>query len=706
LLNFFKSKADEAGNPLPAFKVVQDMTFEQYRDLVSHMPSPEQIRTDIDFSVITKGMRSYIGQNGIDKAWEAMSRQTDAIFRQPAVFATYMGLRKEYRSFEKGLADQYYVKLKEAMPNGSEARMRLRANKMADEFYTNIALQDSMNNVMKYADNPEVRSIVVDNYKNLGRFYRATEDFARRMYRLVKEKGFSATYRMRLMTTGLAAWGFVHTDDNDKSYVVMPMDDAFYHAVDTTLRTLSRDKLSVNQPLFNDITFKLSAGNPSFQDDAAVPYLSGPLASLSIMGVKALMGNFDATKGMAEDLDNGLLGNIGDNVTLRNAVVPRSIQLVWNMLSPSEQERQLTTATMQAIAYNQANGYGINPVNYQRPDGTVDEVAFERDKAQYLKDVQISAHNILWLRNVLGLLSPVSPTLQDSKDLPNYLKEVGVTSMKSSFFDVLDDVERMYPDADSHYELALGMWTGENRGKLAYMPSRNNADISVAMSYSYGMQDWILKHSNLVDEYGAAAIIFAPNTGEFSPGVYNWARAAGFLESADVSDYLDEVIMQDTMNAYFDLNDQETEALNGVASPDSRRMILDKFQEQRRNMMLAVPYLAERLQNMANNEVKAQFINNVYSIANMPDAEISSVTRDNINKAYDIYNNFITIVDSPEIKNANNSPEIKRNLKQNALDELNQLASEDQSGIVKQLIRIAFKGLMNAKSRDAQNTIR
>jgi tRNA A37 N6-isopentenylltransferase MiaA len=123
-------------------------------------------------------------------------------------------------------------------------------------------------------------------------------------------------------------------------------------------------------------------------------------------------------------------------------------------------------------------------------------------------------------------------------------------------------------------------------------------------------------------------------------------------------------------------------------------------------MMIAVPYLAERLQNMANNEVKAQFINNVYSIANMPDAEISSVTRDNINKAYDIYNNFITIVDSPEIKNANNSPEIKRNLKQNALDELNQLASEDQSGIVKQLIRIAFKGLMNAKSRDAQNTIR
>lgn len=703
LLDYFKSKADEAGNPMPAFRVVQEMDFDTYRNLTSHIPKPEQIRTDIDFSKLTKNMIQQIAENGVDGMWNSMTRITDGFFRQPAVRAIYLALRDEYRPFQKELSNQYFRGMSEKIPT---ARRRKMADELAEKVYATQAAEDAMHTVLKYADNPEVRSIFIDNYRNLGRFTRATEDFGRRMYRLVREHGLSATYRMKLMTTGLSAAGFVHTDDNDKSYVILPMDDALFHAVDTTLRTLSRDKLSVNQPLFNDVTFKLSAGNPSFQDDAGVPYLSGPLAALSVLGIKSIMGNFDATKGMAEDLDNALLGNIGDNVTVRSAVVPRSIQLLFNLMNPDEKSRQMTTATMQAIAYNQANGYGINPVNYVNADGTVDNVRFERDKAQYLKDVQITAHNILWLRSFLGLLSPIAPTLQDSKQLPDYMKEVGMTSMKSSFFDVLDDVERMYPDAKDPYELALGMWTGDNRGKLAYLPSRNNSDVSVVMSYSYAMQDWLLKHNDLVDEYGSAAVIFAPNTGEFSPGVYNWARAAELIESKDVGDYLDEVLMQDTINAYFDLDDQETAELQNVVSADVRRQIINRYTELKQNMTLSVPYLAERLQNMADNEAKAQFLNNVYSIANMSDVDIPTDTRNNVNEAYDIYNNFITSVERPEIKNAENSAAIKRFIKQDALDQLDALAERDQSGIVKQLIRVAFKGLMNAKSRDAQNTIR
>ena len=38
--------------------------------------------------------------------------------------------------------------------------------------------------------------------------------------------------------------------------------------------------------------------------------------------------------------------------------------------------------------------------------------------------------------------------------------------------------------------------------------------------------------------------------------------------------------------------------------------------------------------------------------------------------------------------------------------DLQELADQDQSGIVKELIRNSFKGLMNAKVHDAQNTIK
>jgi hypothetical protein len=38
--------------------------------------------------------------------------------------------------------------------------------------------------------------------------------------------------------------------------------------------------------------------------------------------------------------------------------------------------------------------------------------------------------------------------------------------------------------------------------------------------------------------------------------------------------------------------------------------------------------------------------------------------------------------------------------------ELLELSKQDESGAVKELIRNSLRGLMNAKSRDAQNTIK
>ncbi len=714
-VTYMKSQVTEKGLPIPPFKIAADLDFDTYKKLVGENTA-DIIRTPIDFGPPSTNLAAWATRYGMDKIFSAMTRTTDDLFRQPVVHAHYFMYRKQYEPLQATYQSQLAEGIKAAaiaegkqLDDAAIAKIDKRSATIAQRYFTEHAMEDAVHHTLKFSDNPDVRTIFSHNVRTVGRFYRAVEDFHRRMYRMVSEHGIDMVYRARLMNQGLSAVGSVHQDDNGEKYIVLPMDESVFHAVDSVLSLYPGWKGSgVNQPLFNDITFKFSAGNPSFQDDAGVPYLSGPMASLSVMGVQAFMNKFSFTKEAAADVDNALLGNLGDNMDLKKAVVPRSLSLMWGLMSYDEQNQQEVSATMQAIAYNQANGYGIYPEDYVKVNAAGEEVmdqdAYLKALSQYQKDTQITAHNVLWLRNILGLISPITPQLQDSKDLPDYLKDIGITSMKSSFFDVLDDVERMYPAAQDPYELTLAVWAGKNRGKLAYIPGRNEKN--VVMSYTEPMQDWLLKNQRAVDMYGSAAVMFAPRMGEFSPGVYNWAKAADLINLKPVEEYLEEVVLQDAINTYFDLDDEENANLQGVANPSTRRQIMAVTTEKKRIMQIQIPMLGERLRNMADNEEKTKFLNNVYQVANDPEVTIDQSTRDSVNNAYSVYEKFLYEINLEQVRQASNSSEIKRTLKTQAMLDLQELSDQDQSGIVKELIRNSFKGLMNAKVHDAQNTIK
>jgi hypothetical protein len=708
-IDYFKTQANPDGSPMPPYLVASELSFEKYRELVGDFTQKDLIRTPLDFGPKTAKAEVWIRKYGLDKMFSAMTRTTDDLFRQPVVHAHYFMYRKQYQNLESGYSDQIFKSLEDDALSKNKPfdaeKMRERANHMAGRFFTEHAMEDAVHHTLKYSDNPEIRSVFAVNVRTVGRFYRAVEDFHRRMYRLVGEHGLDAVYRSRLMQQGLASLGTMHKDEDGELYLVMPMDDAVFHAVDSALSQFPGWKGSgVNQPLFNDVTFKLSAGNPSFQDDAGVPYLSGPVASLSVMPIKAFLGMFDGSRDLSEDIDNYLLGNIGDNVTLKTAVVPRSLQLAYSLMANDEKDQHEVSAAMQAISYYQANGMGVYPEDYINPDGTKDEARYLQDLRQYQEDVQLTAHNVMVLRNFLGLVSPISPQLRDTKDLPSYLKDVGITSMSSSFYDTLDEVERFYPAADDHYELALAVWTGKNRGKLAYIPSRNEQ--SVVATYSKDMQSWVLDNSDAVEKYGAAAVMFAPKVGDFSPGVYNWAKGAELINQKDIKEYLDEVTMQDSINKYFELDDEETNQIKGTPLPDDRRSIIMRFEERKRLMKISTPMLESRVSNMADNEEKTRFLNNVYLAANDQSIDIAPETRKAVNDAYDIYNNFLSEIERDQVRLASNSAAMKRHYKEQAMIQLLELSKQDESGAVKELIRNSLRGLMNAKSRDAENTIK
>ena len=506
------------------------------------------------------------------------------------------------------------------------------------------------------------------------------------------------------MNQGFDAAGDIHTDDDGQKYMVLPMDDVIYSAVDTTLRTLTNDQASINQPLFNDITFNLTAGNPAFQTDAGMPYLSGPMGSLSVIAGKALLGKFTPAKNFSEDLDNILLGDMGDNPEVTKALTPKFARNVWAMLNADERSAQEISALSQAISYNQANGIGINPEDkkYQNPDGTVNEALLNEDKTNYLKNLRISSHNIIVTRALLGMILPFSVQTKNTKDLPDYLLDSGITSMQESFYEVLDQIKDKYPDANDHYEMALATWLGENPGKLAYIVSKKSKEIQPIVNYSKEMQDWTITNQSAVDEYGAGALLFAPRVGEFSPGVWQWATAAGIAKNTDIDAYYDKVSMQEYVNAYYDLNEAEEKELK--ATPLSfiaeRRSITEKYKKERSLIKLSVPGLQYHIENTDNLEAY-NFANNAYNYVSSPEADVPKELKEGITKAYNLYLNFMATANGIDSLNAANGTELKRAAKQEAIDGIQELIKSDSTKTIEQYYNYGLKKLINAKTRDA-----
>jgi hypothetical protein len=681
-------------------KFIRDLDIDTFDDLIKNNRVKGDVYTDIQIGVPSSNVEDWLTKYG-DMAFEAMDRQINDIFRQPVTLQHYALFRKQYRVFEQQYAKK---RASELVANGMKPDSAEKlANKEASRIYAEAAMNDAGNHVMKFSDNPGNRTIFAYNMRTVGRFYRAVEDFHRRMYRLVREYPLQTIYRLRLMSTGIESIGAVHQDADGHSYIVMPMDDVMFSAVDNTLRALTNNKLGINQPLFNDFTLKLSAGNPSFQDDAGMPYLSGPMGSLSVMGLKSIVGIIPGVNKFEESVDDMLLGTMGDNPTF-SKLVPTPVRNLWSILNVDEKSQQEVTALQQAIAYNQANGVGIYPEDYTDENGVLDKAAFEAARVEYLDNLRISAHNVIVMRTMLNLVSPISTQMKETKDVPDYLKEVGEISLVQSFYEILNQMERLYPDASDHYELALATWTGQNPGKLAYLPSRTEKGAGVLLDYTKSMQNWMIDNKTAVEKYGPAVVAFAPHSGEFNSGVYNWARAAGFVANKDIDAYMKEVIGQENENAYWDLNDKEKQELYQTTDAAYRQSIINKYKELRNALELADPYLTEKISTI-NNEKKSEFAMSMFVAAQDTSINIPANVREDVATLQQLWEEFDAYCTSIDDQKLDDGANIKRRAKMDLIANVEEISRTDHTGIISNIYRTGLKGLINARSQSTRSVV-
>jgi len=637
-----------------------------------------------------------------NQAMEAMDAQVTGIFRQPAIMITYAQLRKKYAALEREFAEQQYKKLGglwEAPGAPKNASAWEFAQQSAQKRFTEIATREAADTVLKYADNPTIRSNFAFSARTVGRYYRATEDFYRRIYRM-KDVAPRVLYRMRLASIGLDASGAIHQDQNGEPYVVMPMDNIIFKATDGTIRALTGNT-GYSQPAFSEFTLKLRMMNPSFSQDAGLPTLSGPVAGLGVVAVMNILGTVpgripflgdtldEPAKQFAQGIDTFALGNIGDNITIACATVPIGLQRMWAIINNDEKNRQEVTAAQQAMAYNAAHGLFLDA------NSTAEE------KAAYLKNVRISAHNVLVLRNFLGLIAPVAPSILETKGVPDYIKDTGITSLRSEFFDILNGISIANKgDVQDPYELALATFTGKYPGKLIYTVSRDDKQTRVLIKNTDQLKSWGIQNQDMIKQYGEAAYIFAPQVGEFNASTYNYIQSAGLVKSKSLEKYYDDLLVAEDKQRYYDIARLEKEQLSSMSDPVARSNVIAAATAARNALKSANPLLTPALIGQGNNIGSEQvMMENVEQIISSPNTNVDSDTRKRMYLAIKMMREFIAFATNPELKNVSNATDIKKERKLQIEADLRELMLGNM--YLSEANRAIFKSILNFYSRDS-----
>jgi len=695
----------------------QSIDFDDFADATKGFQPKGRMYTTTEFLDVE-------GVVDVESAWakygnnmmNIMDNQVTGLLRQPALWVTYIKIRDNYKTLENQEIDklmkvrlddlktnnikptdikykkkQLYLPVPSRGPAGGkvsvtfEQDIRDEVVDLVQKKYTEIALSQAADTVLRFVDNPNVRTNFAISVRNVGRFYRATEDFWRRVYRL-RDVAPRTLYRMRLTHTGIDAYGDLHEDANGDPYLVMPMDDAIFKTVESVTRIFS-GTTGFKQPLFNDFTLKLKLANPSFDDQSGVPTLSGPIAALSILGMKNIL-NIAGFKKTAEEIDNYALGGIGENMNFVKAVVPGPLQRLYALLPKSEKDRQEATAAMQAIAFNAARG------NIPNANATAEE------KYEYLRNIRISAHNILVMRSVLGLISPIAPTLQESKDVPDYLKNAGITSVRAEFFDYVNAITKKYGgDVQNPYDMAVASFVGQNPGRLVYTVSRDEKQTNVLIAKTKEMKNWYLDNKSLVDKYGEAAFIFAPKTGDFDASSYAWLEAADFIKNKDLDKYYLDVMTAQDKRTYYDIARREKEDLEKTVSPSARKAIIVNSTAERQSMKAANPFL-DAIITGGGFEIASETImfEALEQMVQDTSFNIPEASRSKIAIAISQIRNFIQISQDPRLKDTSNFADTKRQRKA----EIEALIADLLEGdlIVKEANRAVFQTILDYYSRD------
>lgn len=579
-----------------------------------------------------------------DRGFQIADRQVATLTREPVFNGYYLHYRRSMSAFE----DAYVQKL---VKNGVSEPV---AKATAAERYTFISNELAMNRTLGFVDNPNVRSNAAYGMRNFARYYRANEDFYRRALRATTPE---TLVRLRMTAEGLDDAGFIHEDENGDKYFFFPVDEITYNMYAPVIRAMTGTDPMRIMPL--TLTGKIKMLTPSLDPESSLPTFSGPLMALSYNMLKPLL-----PAEFRNQTERVMFGPYAENRSLAEAITPSVMRKAIDIYQATFDKgisAQVQSAAMKSAAYYTSMGMA--------PDAT----SSAAERAMFSYNVQSTARNIVAIRNLLGIFSPVSPGIATSNDVPKELFDEGVTSFKAEFNNL---VEAEYKKGGKNpYERALRKWTKVNPGKLVYTVSETETDKVTSIQKTKQAVKWMQQNAELVKTHPEASLFLIPQTPGFDMTAYAYLKAEGFLNYKPLEDYFEQIATIKAETEYRRLKDKTAKAVAGEPVDSRATWLAQEGEISRKEFLKDKPYLRKALEQKSGTQIKLDTVRDLRDMLDNPLTPKDGTTKimRKMLKEFDYAYGILQTVDSQ----SDTSIQYRTLVKQDALDIMKSLAGNN-----------------------------
>ena len=609
-------------------------------------------------NLIPVGDSDSISASMISQLWDYMGEANSRFSREGIVFDAMLDIRHQME--ETGLAKRIYDEL----TYGKTGEALDKANDYAMTHITSIAEDMAKTRVLSYVDNPEVRSQLAMSTRNFARFYRATEDFYRRVYRTVKYNP-EALVRASLTYEGIAHSGFVHTDKSTgDQYFLYPGLTPVYKVMNKMFKAFGIEE-AFKAPMPVEFGGSIKMTTPSLNPDSIFPTFAGPLSAFPIK----VIGNIIP---QTKDLESFLLGSYGVDQPLISSVLPAHANRLLAALNTDERNSQSASAARKAATYLEATGHGlqikIDPATGLEIPPSPAELATYQDK------LQASTFTVLGLRFLFGFFAPAAPSVQLKSDMASWVRENGETSYKATF----NALRTQYGDIDKTTQEWIRLFPDQ-------MPYTISESQSTTVSSVFAVGEatkWIEQNGDLLKKYKEAGAFLIPNAGSFDFNAYKLLFKSGLKTNKTLTDFVTEVSAAKDKQIYYNKKAEYDQQMSYTTSTDGKRMLRNQWQTWSDEFKGARPALQEELgAGSAKAIQRTRALDDLRNMLNDSSVRTNPNLQKTLKNMLDTYDSYVSQRDLSTFAATGNTQDYKDMLRLNAQNTLEAIAGKDSNAL-------------------------
>lgn len=666
LLNKVRSIDDATGKYIISGKLSLDDLPNNELDIPKYVVGPTLVPVSESGSVTSSLM---------EKGWTWLGLSNARLSREPLALAEMINVRKQMRKsgFEEAFIKAHIKDIDPKSLRKIEAGTEFAKRKLAEIVEDRARLQ-----ILQYVDNPMVRSQLAFSIRNFARFYRAQEDFYRRVSRVVKYNP-EAIVKAALTYEGITHSGWIQEDDQGEPYFVYPGIEPVYKAVQFALQGLGVPA-EFRVPLPVQFGAQLKMITPSLNPDSIIPTLAGPAASVPLKVISNLVDIFNP--GAADTITRVTLGKYAEGQSTLSAFLPAHINRLYSALNPDERDSQYASAWRKAVTYLEASNNGI-PRTYNS-DGTL-KAPTPADQEAYRLRIKNTVLAILGTRFIFGFAAPASPQIKLKSDMAEWVQNNGRASFKQVWNKLLDQ----YP---GDYDKAMAKWVELYPDQIPFTVTESERTTVAYFRYAEESGAFVDQNTELFKNYPQGSAFLIPHKSGFSFDAYKTMKDMGLTNNKRVDEYLREVQTAADLQTYYEKKNEFEAELEGSVD-FIRTELRTEFNDWKQLFFAGRPLVQEELSQGSQKAInRLRAVNDLQAMLEDPEVNVRQATQKGLKAMLDLYNAYKQERDDYEEFGGNS--ELVRMLKDDTIIEMKRLSDFNEN--TRAAYDVLFGSLLNA----------